>query len=115
MEQLTKEHTLSAILYQSQVPVWNNTQQYFFIHFTLLSLGRAPDIHIVWDSGFLKIGAIWPSNGRTTFQNTEYRVTCFFFLPAILCIPPSVKTCRQILSQAVNLTSRIANMQNYVE
>ena len=52
---------------------------------------------------------------RFKIQSIEYRVTCFFILPAILCIPPSVKTGTQILSQAVNLTSRIANMQNYVE
>lgn len=52
---------------------------------------------------------------RFKIQSIEYRVTCFFILPAILCIPPSVKSGRQILSQAVNLTSRKANMQNYVE
>ena len=44
---------------------------------------------------------------------SQYKATCFLFLPAVLCIPLSVN--RQILSQAVNYTSRIANVQIYVD
>ena len=63
MEQLTKEH---KVQFYTKV----NTQQYFFI-LPYYHWGRAPDIHIVWDSGFLKIGAIWP---RWQNDVSKYRV-----------------------------------------
>ena len=64
------------------------------------------------DSGFLK--KLEPFDEVMTDRGFKIQMTCFL-IPATLCILPSVKTGRQMLSNEVTETSRIGNVRIYVE
>ena len=100
--------------YHSKVFVWDHTQWRLFIHFTLL-WGRATDIHIVRDSGFLK--KLEPFD--QVMADRVFKIqNDLLSHSATLCIPPSMKTSRHMLSKEVKETSRqtrIANVRIYVE
>ena len=74
--------------------------------------GRATDIHIVRDSGFLK--KLEPFDQVMADRSFKIQNDLLSH-SATLCIPPSVKTGRQMLSKEVKETSRIANVRIYVE
>ena len=74
--------------------------------------GRATDIHIVRDSGFPK--KLEPFDEVMTDRGFKIQNDLLSH-SATLCILPSVKTGRQMLSNEVTETSRIGNVRIYVE
>jgi hypothetical protein len=74
--------------------------------------GRASDLFIVRDSGFLKL--IEPYDQVMAGRGFKIKEDLMVSM-ATLCIPPSCAASMQMLPQDVRMTSNIANVRIYVE
>ena len=74
--------------------------------------GRTTDIHIVRNSGFLKI----PQPGYQKMADRGFKIrTNLAMYQCTLCIPPSAAKGTQMTSSAVKEMSNVANVRIYVE
>ena len=74
--------------------------------------GRASDVHIVRDSGFLRV--LEP--GDQIMADRGFKIkTNIATIPAKLCIPPSAQSGVQMTENDVVETSRVANLRIYIE
>ena len=75
--------------------------------------GRATDVHIVRDSGFLDL--VEPYDEIMAYRGFKIMEDLVMMKMATLCIPPSKAKSMQMLLSDVRKTSNIANVRIYVE